>query len=87
MRIIFSENSWKDYICWQEEDKKRLFAINELIKDILVNPYIGKGKPQKLVGKLSEYWSRRIDKDHRIIYQIVDGEIIIISCRFHYIYE
>ena len=84
MRIIFSKNAWEDYISWQTEDKKNLKKINELIKDIMRTPYEGIGKPEPLKYDLAGFWSRRIDLEHRLVYQIQDNEILIYSCRFHY---
>ena len=49
-------------------DKKILKHINELIKDILRNPYQGKGKPEPLKYELEGYWSRKINKEHRLVY-------------------
>ena len=59
MRLIFSKNSWEDYISWQTEDKKVLKKINELIKDIQRSPYEGLGKPEPLKFDLTGLWSRR----------------------------
>jgi toxin YoeB len=84
MRIIFSKNAWEDYISWQTEDKKILKKINELIKDIMRTPYEGIGKPEPLKYDLAGFWSRRIDLEHRLVYQIQNNEILIYSCRFHY---
>ena len=84
MRIIFSKNSWQDYISWQSEDKKMLGKINELIKDIQRTPFEGKGKPEPLKYDLAGFWSRRIDREHRLVYQVNKKEILIYSCRFHY---
>jgi len=84
MRIIFTKNSWEDYISWQLEDKKMLRKINELIKDIQRAPFAGKGKPEPLKYDLAGYWSRRIDREHRLVYQVDKNEILIFSCRFHY---
>lgn len=84
MRIVFSENAWKDYLSWQSEDKKILKKINELIKDISRTPLQGLGKPEPLKHNLSGFWSRRINQDHRIVYQIYHDDILIYSCRFHY---
>jgi len=84
MKIIFTKNSWEDYISWQSEDKKMLKKINELIKDIQRTPYEGKGKPEPLKYDLAGFWSRRIDREHRLVYQIIKNEILIYSCRFHY---
>ncbi|MBK5203435.1 MAG: Txe/YoeB family addiction module toxin [Prolixibacteraceae bacterium] len=84
MKIIFSENSWEDYTSWLKEDKKMLKRINELIKEIQRNPYEGKGKPEPLKYDLAGYWSRRINLEHRLVYQIRENTILIVSCRYHY---
>lgn len=84
MRIIFSKNAWDDYVSWQKEDKKTLRKINELIKDIQRPPFEGLGKPEPLKYDLTGYWSRRIDLEHRLVYQYRDNELLIYSCRFHY---
>jgi toxin YoeB len=84
MKINFSKNSWEDYISWQAEDKKMLKRINQLIKDIQRTPCDGIGKPEPLKYDLTGLWSRRIDREHRLIYQFKEGNIIIYSCRYHY---
>ena len=84
MRIIFSKNSWEDYTSWQTEDKKTLRKINILIKDILRNPYEGLGKPEPLKFDLAGLWSRRIDHEHRLLYSIEDGDLLIYACKYHY---
>ena len=84
MRIIFTKISWEDYISWQSADKKMLRKINELIRDIQRTPFAGKGKPEPLKYDLAGYWSRRIDREHRLVYQADKNEILIYSCRFHY---
>jgi toxin YoeB len=84
MTIVFSKNSWDDYISWQSEDKNMLKKINELIKDIQRTPFEGKGKPEPLKYDLAGYWSRRIDREHRLVYQVEDNQIFIYSCRYHY---
>jgi toxin YoeB len=84
MRIIFSRNSWEDYTSWQSEDKKILKKINELIKDIHRTPYKGLGKPEPLKYDLAGLWSRRIDREHRLVYQVNENDILIYSCRYHY---
>jgi toxin YoeB len=84
MRIVFSSNSWEDYTSWLSEDKKMLKRINELIKDIQRTPYEGKGKPEPLKYDLAGCWSRRINREHRLVYQVRENDILIISCRYHY---
>ncbi len=84
MKITFSKNAWEDYLSWQKEDKKILRKINELIKDIQRTPFEGIGKPEPLKFDLSGFWSRRIDLEHRLVYQYRNDEILIYACRFHY---
>lgn len=84
MRIVFTKNSWEDYISWQKEDKKLLKRINLLIKDISRTPFEGIGNPEPLKYDFSGYWSRRIDREHRLVYQVEEGNVLIYSCRFHF---
>ena len=83
-KILFSEAAWEDYLYWQTQDKKTLRRINQLLRDILRDPFAGIGKPEPLRGNLSGWWSRRIDDTHRIVYKEQDGNIIIASCFGHY---
>ena len=84
MRYIFVDESWEDYLYWQKIDKKMLKRINALLKDISRQPYDGIGKPEPLKHNYRGFWSRRIDGEHRLIYQVTEDEIRIIKCRFHY---
>jgi len=84
MKLIFVDESWEDYLYWQKNDKKILGKINELLKDISRRPFDGIGKPEALKYKYKGFWSRRIDGEHRLIYQVRDEEILIVKCRFHY---
>lgn len=69
---------------WQSQDKKTLKRINLLIKDCLRSPFEGLGKPEPLIGDLSGFWSRRIDEKNRLVYEVTDSAITILSCRYHY---
>ena len=84
MNINFSKNAWEDYVSWQKEDKKILRKINELIKVIQRTPFEGIGKPEPLKYDLAGLWSRRIDREHRLVYKVESEELFIYSCRFHY---
>ena len=84
MKLLFSENAWKDYLFWQKTDKKTLKRINKLIKDIQRNKYEGLGKPEALKHNLSGFWSRRITNEHRIVYKIENNSILIAQLRYHY---
>ena len=84
MRITFSSHAWEDYTTWLNEDRKILVVINQLIKDIQRTPYEGIGKPEALKYDLVGYWSRRIDREHRLVYKVDKDTVIIISCKYHY---
>jgi len=84
MRLIWSEKSWEDYLYWQSHDKKVLKKINTLLKDIKREPFDGLGKLEPLRYELAGCWSRRITDEHRIVYEVEDQDINIVSCRFHY---
>ncbi len=84
MKIVFSEQSWEDYLHWQKTDRSTLRRINRLIKAITRDPYEEIGKPEPLKYALSGYWSRRIDEEHRIVYRIVGDWLYIAQLRYHY---
>ncbi len=84
MILTFTENAWEDYLYWQKIDKKVLKKINGLIKEIKRMPFEGSGRPEQLKYDLLGFWSRRIEHEHRLVYQIDDNELKIYSCRFHY---
>ena len=84
MKYVFVDESWEDYLYWQKTDNKILKKINELLKDISRTTFSGKGKPEPLKYKYKGFWSRRIDHEHRLIYQVKDDEIRIAKCRYHY---
>ena len=80
----FTEQAWKDYVSWQQEDKKILKRINRLIEDIKRNPFEGIGKPEPLTYRYSGAWSRRIPDAHRLVYLVEEDEIYFLSFRDHY---
>ncbi|MCF6333247.1 MAG: Txe/YoeB family addiction module toxin [Draconibacterium sp.] len=84
MKKLWDESAWNDYLYWQNTDKKIHQKINELIKSCDRTPFSGIGRPECLRGNLSGYWSRRINKEHRLVYKVENEIISIIQCRFHY---
>ncbi len=89
MEIRYSKKAEKDLSFWSKSGNKIIIKkISELIKAIQQNPFEGIGKPEALKHDLTGYWSRRIDSEHRIIYQIIDENTIdilsIISLKGHY---
>lgn len=84
MLPIWDESAWDDYLWWQAQDRRTMKRINLLIQDISRNGNEGLGKPEALKHGLAGYWSRRITDEHRLVYTIVDDEIRIAACRYHY---
>ena len=84
MIICWASTGWEDYRYWQKTDKKVLKRINALIKEIQRTPFSGIGDPEPLKHNWSGYWSRRIDREHRLVYKYSDEKIYIAQCRYHY---
>lgn len=84
MKLVWTELAWENYLFWQQTNKDVLKKINVLIKDILREPFSGIGKPEALRFEFTGKWSRRIDAEHRLIYQVKEDELIIYQCRYHY---
>lgn len=84
MRILWADEAWEDYLWWRKTNDKVFQRVNRLIENIQETPFGGLGKPEPLKHELSGYWSRRITDEHRLVYKIDDGRIIIAQCRYHY---
>ena len=84
MKIIFSTQAWEDYLHWQSTDLKVLRRINDLIKEVTRTPFQGTGKPEPLKHVLAGYWSRRVTEEHRMIYKVDGGSLLIAQLRYHY---
>ncbi len=87
MNITFTESGWEDYLSWKDQ-KQVMERIHELIKNTKSTPFKGIGKPEPLKNALQGCWSRRINKEHRLVYRI-EGKagvqtMIIFQCRYHY---
>ena len=80
----FTDNAWEDYLYWKDEDIDKFETINNLLEECSRDPFKGTGKPEPLKGNLTGYWSRRIDREHRLVYLPEDKCIYVIQCRFHY---
>jgi toxin YoeB len=84
MDKIWTDDSWEQYLYWQDQDKKTLRKLNKLLTDIDRNGNQGIGHPEPLKGNLSGWWSREIDEKNRLIYKIEDDCIKIYQCKNHY---
>jgi toxin YoeB len=82
VRLVFTATAWNQYLSHTE--RKLVKRLNDLIADVMHNGYEGIGKPEPLRGELSGFWSRRIDREHRLVYRITKDDVEIIACRYHY---
>lgn len=84
MRLGWTSHAWEDYLHWQANDKKMLKRVNQLLRDTLRDPFEGIGKPEPLKYGAEGAWSRRITQEHRLVYMIVDGDLVVLQARYHY---
>jgi toxin YoeB len=84
VKLIFADEAWEDYLYWQKQDKKMVERINKLIAEVKREPFSGVGKPEQLKHALSGYWSRRINDEHRMVYKIEGGSLLLAQLRYHY---
>ena len=85
MKFLFSDTAWEEYLYWQQQDKKTLKKINNLLESISRNGALeGIGKPEPLKYSKSGQFSRRIDEANRLVYRIEAETVIVDSCRGHY---
>ncbi len=84
--LIFDQSAFEDLEWWVQQDRKKALRIFRLIQETQDNPYGGIGKPEPLRHELSGCWSKRIDDEHRLVYQVLEEEetIRILACRYHY---
>ena len=83
-KLILQDDTLDDMMFFSRNNLKLLKKIIELMDAIANDPFTGIGKPEALKGDLKGYWSRRVNDEHRIIYQVTNDAVIIISCRSHY---
>ena len=82
--LEFDPAGFEDLAWWVERDRKKALRILRLIKELQRDPFGGTGKPEPLKHELSGCWSRRIDLEHRLVYQVKEDKIRILACRYHY---
>lgn len=83
-KIVFSPSALDNLKQFRSGNQKLVFKIFEIVTDIQSDPFKGMGKPEPLKGNYKGFWSRRINDEHRLVYQITDDFIEIHSCYGHY---
>jgi toxin YoeB len=84
MNATFTPTALDDLRYWLKTDKRQADRILALLEEIRRTPFDGAGKPEPLRFQLAGCWSRRIDREHRLVYQVEVHEIVVIACRYHY---
>jgi toxin YoeB len=82
--LKFTDEAWADYLYWETQDKKTLRRLNKLLEAAARSPFDGMGKPEPLKGSAAGCWSRRIDQQNRLVYEVTNADLVVISCRYHY---
>jgi toxin YoeB len=82
--LEFDPAGFEDLVWWIEKDRKTALRIVKLIQAVQRDPLHGIGKPEPLKHELAGCWSRRIDDEHRLVYQVLEEKIRILACRYHY---
>ena len=81
---VLDASSLEDLIYWTRTDRKRALRTLKLVDAVLRDPFEGIGKPEPLRRELSGRWSRRIDSEHRLVYQVTDERVCFLAARYHY---
>ena len=84
MKVLFLPDAFEQYVHWQDRYRAMLGRLNRLIRECQRHPFEGTGKPEPLRGDLSGHWSRRIDREHRLVYRVEGETLVILQCRYHY---
>lgn len=82
--LEFDSAAFEDLAWWIAQDRKQALRIVKLIEATQRTPFEGPGQPELLRHELAGCWSRRIDREHRLVYQVFDDKIRILACRYHY---
>jgi len=82
--LEFDPAAFEDLAWWIQQDRDKAFRIVNLIKDVQRDSFRGIGEHEPLKHELKRCWSRRIDREHRLVYEVTEGKIRILACRYHY---
>ena len=82
--LEFDPAAFEDLSWWVEHDRGQATRVIRLIRDVQRDPFTGAGKPEPLKHQLKGCWSRRIDQENRLVYQVQEEKIRILACRYHY---
>ena len=84
LKVVFTTRAREDYDYFFKKNPKLCAKIDLLLVAICKDPFKGVGKPEPLKFDLTSYWSRRIDRQHRLVYKVFEDTVYIAQCRYHY---
>ncbi|MBI5033491.1 MAG: Txe/YoeB family addiction module toxin [Chloroflexi bacterium] len=82
--LEFDPAAFEDLAWWIERDRRQALRIIKLIEAVQRDPFQGIGQPEPLKHELAGCWSRRINREDRLVYQVFEDKIRILACRYHY---
>jgi len=82
--LEFDRAALEDLTWWVQQDRKKALPVLRLIEETQRDPFGGIGKPEPLKHELAGCWSKRIDEEHRLVYQVLDDKVRVLACRYHY---
>ncbi|HEV2200570.1 MAG TPA: Txe/YoeB family addiction module toxin [Bryobacteraceae bacterium] len=77
--LEFDLSAFEDLAWWIEQDRAQALRVVRLVREVQREPFSGLGKPEPLKHELSGCWSRRINQEHRLVYQVLPDKIRILS--------
>jgi toxin YoeB len=80
----FTTKFKEDLGWWFKNDNKKAAKILDLVTAVMSDPFTGIGKPEVLKYMEGNFWSRRIDLEHRLVYVVNNEQIVFFACRYHY---
>ena len=84
MILEFDPNALDDLHHWVRHDRRKAERVLALVRECLRDPFRGSGKPEPLKHALAGCWSRRIDREHRLVYRVEGERLVVLACRYHY---
>ncbi len=82
--LEFDPSGFEDLAWWIKTNRKIALRAVKLIEAIQRDPFSGIGRPEMLKHDFAGCWSRRIDREHRLVYEVLESKIRILACRYHY---
>jgi toxin YoeB len=83
-RAVFHPQFRRDLVNWIETDRNTALRAMDLVEAVMRDPFTGIGKPEPLKNVLAGAWSRRLTREHRLVYRVGESEIVFLQARYHY---